>query len=390
MVAHHRACRIPNRIDGRLASSPSDGAARAVPVDPRASCARRGTGVLRFLRINCCEHHQTFSRLIADGKMKRIRVQYADGDEEEWPIDERCPQRRRAARPKMQTSSYAFQHLRARPFWPAEMAGDDIHGLCAKLERCFTAIAKEAKSLLKPLLGSDEEDSASDSAQWESQGEGLHTGVWLRCMLWSRGNRRAPNLAALPTLATILDAAPAVMRDPPGCCYLSLMLAKCVPGKSGGSGGGGSAEGTRVAPHAGPSNHRLRIHLPILLPRVSAGQGASTASTAVPCFFPGIVVGGERRRWELGRCLVFDDSFEHSVDLSGFGEVRHSSERRSPRRARSSNDHSGNGTRLGEVNVHDVDEDEEDDDTLRAARLVLVLDVWHPDAAWLCPPERRA
>jgi aspartyl/asparaginyl beta-hydroxylase (cupin superfamily) len=105
------------------------------------------------------------------------------------------------------------------------------------------------------------------------------------------------------------------MRDPPGRCYLSLLTL-----------------GTSVHPHAGPTNHRLRLHLPIVLPQ-----------TELPL---GIVVGGERRSWKEGKCLLFDDSFVHSVDL--------------PLPPPS-------------------------DGAPDAIRVVFVADLWHPDAEWLVP-----
>lgn len=62
--------------------------------------------------------------------------------------------------------------------------------------------------------------------------------------------------------------------------------------------------GTRLRPHCGPSNARLTCHLAIRVPR-SCEQG---------CY---IRVGSESRRgWEEGKCLVFDDSFEHEVFFS--------------------------------------------------------------------------
>ena len=107
------------------------------------------------------------------------------------------------------------------------------------------------------------------------------------------------------------------MRDPPGRTYLSLMTA-----------------GTEVRAHCGPTNHRLRVHLPLVLPELPQAR----------CQPLGIVVGGKRRAWQLGRCLVLDDSFEHSLSLPS---------------------------------------------ELTAPRVVLVADCWHPDAAWLVPREAR-
>lgn len=73
--------------------------------------------------------------------------------------------------------------------------------------------------------------------------------------------------------------------------------------------------GTHVRPHWGPHNARLRCHLGLVVP-----PGC------------GLRVGGETREWQEGRALLFDDSFEHEVWNRGTG-----------------------------------------------TRLVLIIDVWHPD-----------
>ncbi|KAJ9590606.1 hypothetical protein L9F63_016376, partial [Diploptera punctata] len=80
--------------------------------------------------------------------------------------------------------------------------------------------------------------------------------------------------------------------------------------------------GTHVWPHCGPTNCRLRSHLGLVVP-----QGTY------------IRVAEETRSWEEGKLFIFDDSFEH--------EVWH------------------NGT---------------------SVRLVLIVDVWHPE---LTLEERR-
>lgn len=80
--------------------------------------------------------------------------------------------------------------------------------------------------------------------------------------------------------------------------------------------------GTHVRPHVGPTNCRLRMHLAL----------TNTKNTFIR-------VDKEIRQWETGKVLMFDDSFEHEVWHNGTG-----------------------------------------------ARLVLIVDVWHPD---LTPAERR-
>ncbi|PKP87132.1 MAG: hypothetical protein CVT78_08340 [Alphaproteobacteria bacterium HGW-Alphaproteobacteria-17] len=54
--------------------------------------------------------------------------------------------------------------------------------------------------------------------------------------------------------------------------------------------------GAHIAPHHGMINGRLICHLPLVVP----GDGALT-------------VGGEARRWEEGKLLIFDDSIEHEA-----------------------------------------------------------------------------
>ena len=54
--------------------------------------------------------------------------------------------------------------------------------------------------------------------------------------------------------------------------------------------------GSLVRPHTGATNSRLRVHMGLMVPP--------------DC---GIVVNGEERTWAEGKCMVFDDSFVHSV-----------------------------------------------------------------------------
>jgi len=53
---------------------------------------------------------------------------------------------------------------------------------------------------------------------------------------------------------------------------------------------------SHIKAHCGPWNLRLTIHLGLAIPEHAF-----------------IRVGAEVRRWQMGRCLIFDDSFEHEV-----------------------------------------------------------------------------
>jgi aspartate beta-hydroxylase len=126
-------------------------------------------------------------------------------------------------------------------------------------------------------------------------------GEWTTYMLWSFGLPFRENLARCPRTAALLDSLP--VAHTAGLTYFSAL-----------------GPGTRVAAHCGPTNTRLRCHLGIIVPAGCA-----------------IRVGSTSRSWEEGRCIVFDDSFEHEV--------------------------------WNESDRH---------------RYVLILDVWHPD---LTPAE---
>jgi aspartyl/asparaginyl beta-hydroxylase (cupin superfamily) len=54
-----------------------------------------------------------------------------------------------------------------------------------------------------------------------------------------------------------------------------------------------------IPKHKGPYKGIIRIHLPLVVPEKEKD-----------CF---IIVNGKKRHWQKGKCLIFDDYFEHSV-----------------------------------------------------------------------------
>jgi len=105
------------------------------------------------------------------------------------------------------------------------------------------------------------------------------TGSWQVCMFYEMGRRNDAVCEQCPTTAAILDRHDSVRRSA-GLIYLSKMAAH-----------------THVAPHQASSNIRLRCHLGLSIPH---GHCA-------------IRVGSEVHRWREGKCIVFDDTFEHEV-----------------------------------------------------------------------------
>jgi aspartate beta-hydroxylase len=104
------------------------------------------------------------------------------------------------------------------------------------------------------------------------------TGTWDVAMLLERGRENPENCAQFPITMAILERHRTVV-GPSGLAYLSRMGPHAT-----------------VAEHSGPVNTRLRCHLGISVP-----EGGT------------ITVGGVEKRWHTGACIVFDDSFPHSV-----------------------------------------------------------------------------
>jgi hypothetical protein len=105
------------------------------------------------------------------------------------------------------------------------------------------------------------------------------SGDWDVAFFYERGRRRDELCQACPVTAYGIETHPA-MRTLTGLIYASRMRA-----------------GTHIEPHRGPTNLRVRCHLGIQVPD---GDCA-------------IRVGEETRSWQEGRCLVFDDYFEHEA-----------------------------------------------------------------------------
>lgn len=108
------------------------------------------------------------------------------------------------------------------------------------------------------------------------------TGEWDVMMLFERGRRNDETCTQCPVTSRVIEGHRTI-RGPAGLAYFSRL-----------------SPGTRVAPHRGPTNMRVRCHLGIDIP-----DGC------------GIRVDGVETTWRTGKCLVFDDSFTHEVWNTG-------------------------------------------------------------------------
>ncbi|HYW53975.1 MAG TPA: aspartyl/asparaginyl beta-hydroxylase domain-containing protein [Dongiaceae bacterium] len=134
----------------------------------------------------------------------------------------------------------------------------------------------------------------------------LTAGDWNIYTLATEGRLDPRNALEAPVTSALIASCADTTGHPNGLAYFSVLQPH-----------------VHVDAHAGPTSTKIRVHLGLVVP-----PGAEMR------------VGTETRSWAEGRCLAFDDSWDHEV-----------------------------------FNLAD------------RARSVLLVDVWHPD---LTPEERRA
>ena len=166
--------------------------------------------------------------------------------------------------------------LRARGFWPRDELPDGSRALVGALTNAWQGIAREAHAAVEAgrLLRTDENLAASSRD-------------WLQLDLRKRGAPIAENCALAPSTCRLLEAH-AKALSPMGQAKLSAIIG-----------------GTRIYPHAGPTNGRLRLHLGLHVPE----EGYV------------ITVDGVNASWAPGEVLAIDDSLVHEVYTPPHGGV---------------------------------------------------------------------
>ena len=100
---------------------------------------------------------------------------------------------------------------------------------------------------------------------------------WKTYVFYVFGQRIGENCQACPATAALLDRLPNLQN-----AWFSILAPRY-----------------RIPPHRGPTKAVVRCHLGLRVP-----------ARAQDCW---IRVGGERRHWQAGHCLCFDDTYEHEV-----------------------------------------------------------------------------
>jgi aspartyl/asparaginyl beta-hydroxylase/uncharacterized protein DUF6817 len=156
---------------------------------------------------------------------------------------------------------HLYPDLDRRPWWEPTTSA-----LAGELELHFQEIREEVLAL--------------DPSRFRPESERIpRTGDWDVVFFYERGRRHDEVCDACPVTTRVIEGNGA-MRTAAGLIYVSRMR-----------------PGTHIQPHRGPTNLRVRCHLGIAVPDGNCA----------------IRVQEQSRHWTEGRCLIFDDSFEHEA-----------------------------------------------------------------------------
>ncbi len=180
--------------------------------------------------------------------------------------------------PAMAPDYPCFPGLTHRPFHDASTC----EGV-AMLESAFPVIGDEALRL-------------DDSAQLDYTIASRPSRSWRNPLSWLR--RRAPPRAwtVYPFYHMGVDVEALTKRCPRTFAIIKSLPNVCLDYPWGDALLSVQGAQSRLPLHCSVDNLRLRCHLGIRIPSET-----------------GIRVGGETREWSEGRCLLFEDAFEHSV-----------------------------------------------------------------------------
>ena len=167
---------------------------------------------------------------------------------------------------------FYFPGIRSFPIW--ENMKDEIKSI-KLLEDNYKAIREE---YLQVLL-----EKAPENYKFTDHEKSLHKGDWEWYSYISKGTKNQNFINNFPFTNSLLDKITdigEIMYDLP---FSYTFFSRLSPLSS-------------IAPHYGPCNIRLRIHLGIDIPQ--------------NCF---IKVANQERYWEEGKCIIFDDTYSHEV-----------------------------------------------------------------------------
>ena len=184
--------------------------------------------------------------------------------------------------PRPAPSLFYFPGLGTRPVYDKEEDKVIFKNYVSKLTDNFDVILKEYLAVL------ERNDSSSISDYTLSNDEHkLNNGDWVWNSLILKGKKQPKFQVNYPVTCEILESFseenPKLMSGIPFSYAFFSTLKKR----------------SKIDPHYGPCNLRIRCHFPLLIPEGDCGME----------------VGGKIIKWEVGVPLFFDDCYEHRGEL---------------------------------------------------------------------------
>jgi aspartate beta-hydroxylase len=179
--------------------------------------------------------------------------------------------------PRQKPKFLYFPGIPSQPYYPSSRFPwqAELEAATETVREELLAVLAEGRPLL-PFLGEQSADSLNGHLRSSSD----QPAAWDAYFFYRHGERFDEHCARCPRTSALLDSIPLVrIRDHAPETLFSVLR-----------------PGTHILPHRGVTNTRLVTHLPLIVPRDCA-----------------INVGGEIHEWQEGRCVTFDDTFEHEA-----------------------------------------------------------------------------
>lgn len=172
-----------------------------------------------------------------------------------------------------------FPGIPSQTFYPRERfpAHARLEAAVDAIREELRAVLSQAQESLVPFLGTPSSEAVAAELLASS---GPRDAAWDAFFFYRHGERHDRQCARCPRTSEVLDSLPLVRirEHAPETLYSVLR------------------PGTHILPHRGVTNTRLVTHLPLIVPPDCA-----------------LRVGGETHVWQEGRCVTFDDTFEHEA-----------------------------------------------------------------------------
>ncbi|HWU77969.1 MAG TPA: aspartyl/asparaginyl beta-hydroxylase domain-containing protein [Rhodanobacter sp.] len=179
--------------------------------------------------------------------------------------------------PRQKPKFLYFPDIASQPYYPRKHFPwlDALEAATDAVRDELHAVLAQERSL-EPFLG----EPATPVSQHMLRSSSHLEPVWNAYFFHRHGERYDDHCASCPQTTAILETLPLVrVRDHAPETLFSVL-----------------SPGTHILPHTGVTNTRLVTHLPLIVPPECA-----------------LRVGGEEHAWQEGRCVTFDDTYEHEA-----------------------------------------------------------------------------